>query len=1330
MTYSNKILKEFILSELSETDNIYDILDKCQNQSEKGFVYEQLWNLCIMFNCFDKFPLSEYDIIIGNSNKGKPKIISSFQKYFSKNLVISGNSSGCSDITLRNKSSGKYIFITCKYPKNDKEAKDIKYYDIQMIVTIASDNKAIYKDYDIYTLVNNKQIVLDKAKRSKNDSIAKYLTDDKIFDESDLCLAFNKLHKFINTYDFDEFDNILSSNKRWLSHPFHQQLIITKTCQMIEEGSKTILWGCKPRSGKTYMAGGFIVNQMKNKYNVLIITPAPTETSPQFTEELFEKYYDFDSFKIVHLQSSKDIKKMVLDDNKNIIVISKQLLQMYIGENKINFGKINTIIFDENHFGGTSDLSEEIIQTYSNKNTIKIFLTATYNKPLQKWNIKENERIFWDIEDERFCKLNDWNSLIEKHGECVNIVCDHMINLGWNKDDILKEYLKYPELDIITTLFDPTRYETIKESIMESKYGFSMDILFSIKNKKFQYPDEVKQIMRYISGSHKETDFKFGDKSMFTRIKNRCSRHPFTQLWFLPVNGINDISKNLKEIMMADKILSKYDIFIVNSKSDEYINDIKGEINKREIKANDEGKSGLIILAGNMLTLGITLPLCDVVFMLNDTLSSDKVMQMMYRCMTEGENKKCGIVVDMNISRVLQACISYNIHKQICNTEEKIKYLIENHLINIDADLMNSNKIDTEKIISKLLEVWKSDPINNLTILLRQIENEIINIDNEDQQALNKYFTESINGKVKVEIQLNENDQKIQNGKEKTKIVDENKVIEEKPIKKISLTKDVLPFAIPLACILTLKDDNNDFIKMLDTIGNNNELIEVFNDQSFIWWNNKDIIKMIRDMTDKYIDKKSNTFNIAIIIKMTLKSLIDKPAELLEFIADRLKPKDVEKKKFGEVFTPMKLVNEMLDKLDESYKKDNNESIFENEKLTWFDPAVGMGNFPIAIYLRLMNGLSTKIPNEKKRKRHILEKMIYMAELNKKNVLICKQIFDIENKFKLNIYEGDSLKLDIQKVFNKNKFDVIVGNPPYNANGDKASGNTIWQHFVTKSIEEFNEYICFVHPNGWRKPNTEKGKFYGLFDKLTKENTMMYLEIHDVKDGMKQFKCGTRYDWYVIKNKPNKKYKTIIIDQEEKNHKINLNKYKWLANCELGLIDKLIETNNEKRCEILYSRNNYGADKKWISKEQTKEFKYPVVHSTPKDGTRYVWSNRNDNGFYGIPKVIFGDSGIYNPIIDINGDYAMTQHSMALKIYTKEEGEYLAKVLCSNIFNKIIKACLWSSYAIEWSMFRDFKHNFYELIDNEHDDNESKKKIIKKDVDDDSKKKIIKKNNC
>ena len=79
-----------------------------------------------------------------------------------------------------------------------------------------------------------------------------------------------------------------------------------------------------------------------------------------------------------------------------------------------------------------------------------------------------------------------------------------------------------------------------------------------------------------------------------------------------------------------------------------------------------------------------------------------------------------------------------------------------------------------------------------------------------------------------------------------------------------------------------------------------------------------------------------------------------------------------------------------------------------------------------------------------------------MSELNKKNVYISRQIFDIDNKYKLNIYEGDSLKMDIKKEWNVEKFDIIVGNPPYNKGGIRShtgkklgeKNETIWTKFI------------------------------------------------------------------------------------------------------------------------------------------------------------------------------------------------------------------------------------------------------------------------------------------
>ena len=78
-----------------------------------------------------------------------------------------------------------------------------------------------------------------------------------------------------------------------------------------------------------------------------------------------------------------------------------------------------------------------------------------------------------------------------------------------------------------------------------------------------------------------------------------------------------------------------------------------------------------------------------------------------------------GFVVDLNISRVLNTCLDYNVYKQDLNIEQKISYLVENNLINIDSDLFQGKENKT-KLVEKLLHIWKADPIHNLKILLKK----------------------------------------------------------------------------------------------------------------------------------------------------------------------------------------------------------------------------------------------------------------------------------------------------------------------------------------------------------------------------------------------------------------------------------------------------------------------------------------------------------------------------------------------------------------------------------------------------------------------------------
>lgn len=362
-------------------DNIDDILNTCNSQSEKGFIFERIFDIVIKFGFCDIFPNSQFDHLCGNVNTGKLTKLEDLNLYLN-NKVKSSNSSGCSDITLYNKLDKTYVFISCKYLSDgENDVKSIEYYDIQNIIAMISKNKYIYKQSKIYLLVPNKKNILKKVRNSNKSSnyITDYMLDENIFDKADLNKYFMLFKNDIIKYDYSIWNEVYLSSKDKLFLRFHQELIVSKTSDLIEKGNKTFLWGCKCRSGKTYMVGGIIVQQFENKklnklpFNALIITPAPTETTPQFTQDLFNKFRDFNEFKIHNIENSKMFNVIELDYN-NIFVISKQLLQRYINDTTNMMLKnlnLDIIAFDEVHHSGCTDLSKDIITSYSSKNTVK-----------------------------------------------------------------------------------------------------------------------------------------------------------------------------------------------------------------------------------------------------------------------------------------------------------------------------------------------------------------------------------------------------------------------------------------------------------------------------------------------------------------------------------------------------------------------------------------------------------------------------------------------------------------------------------------------------------------------------------------------------------------------------------------------------------------------------------------------------------------------------------------------------------------------------------------------------------------------------------------------
>jgi hypothetical protein len=668
---------------------------KAETQSKRGNLFEKVADIIVKFGFLPFLSNNDYEHFQGNINTCKLKKVDNLEIYLQGLSIFSKGKGGSSDITLLNKQTGKWVFISSKFYLDDSK-KTIDNYDVEKILAITKQHSHKYKESDIYLFVNNKQKVLNVINTSQETN--HYIKDNihHIVDLEDLELSFQNLKQVIQNMNFDEINNHFCNAKIPLLLRFHQDLITFKQMKRIDEGNKELLLGAKARSGKTYCIGGLFIKYFK-KYltlNSLIITPAPNETLSQFTDDLFYKFRDFNNINIIEIRKGSDFEKMVFQTN-NIIIVSKQLLDDYVFERKVETIKnlnLDFIVFDENHFHGTTLMSKNILDSYSSQKTVKLYLTATYSKPLNEWNIPLECQFYWDIEDEQLCKRRDFTGLIKKHDGKRNDEKDVSLFLREeNKEQLLSVYDKMPDLHILTNMMDLERFQDIKEKIKDSSYGFSNSTLLS-----GNFPGEVDRILQFITGSNKEKDYPKIDLSIFGRIKRiateqnsrtQLNNANFTsQLWFLPFGinmTINKVSEHLQDRMMKNSILRNYEIKIVNSKKDYKLKDIKEEIKNWELKAKEDGKDGLILLAGNQLTLGITLPFVDVVFLFNDILSSDKIIQMMYRCMTESiQNsyndkinsgiKKMGFVVDLNISRVLNTCLEYKVHRKDLNVEEKI----------------------------------------------------------------------------------------------------------------------------------------------------------------------------------------------------------------------------------------------------------------------------------------------------------------------------------------------------------------------------------------------------------------------------------------------------------------------------------------------------------------------------------------------------------------------------------------------------------------------------------------------------------------------------------
>jgi hypothetical protein len=335
-----------------------------------------------------------------------------------------------------------------------------------------------------------------------------------------------------------------------------------------------------------------------------------------------------------------------------------------------------------------------------------------------------------------------------------------------------------------------------------------------------------------------------------------------------------------------------------------------------------------------------------------------------------------------------------------------------------------------------------------------------------------------------------------------------------------------------------------------------------------------------------------------------------------------------------------------------------------------------------------MNGLKKVIEDDEERYKIIVEECLYYSDINKQNIFIAKLLLDPYNKYNLNSNEGDTLKLDIKEKWDLDGFDLVIGNPPYNdASGNKGKGHCIWTLFVEKTLNEWlniDAYLVYIHPSLWRQYNHP-------LQKLIKEKQLIYLEIHNIDDGLKIFNCSTRYDWYLLQNK--KYYKNTIIKCEDgKIENENLLEWQYIPNMMYKELKAI--SNSDIKLDVWRYRSLYSTEnKKLVSKIKNEVYKYPLIYTINKNNIASLrYTNNNTLGHFSKSKFIFSNGAGF--ICDYNGDYGLTEWSYC--IYDdKENLEKIDKTFRSIKFNQIKKAIQIDSSTYNIKIMKHFNKDFY-----------------------------------
>lgn len=932
--------------------------------------------------------------------------------------------------------------------------------------------------------------------------------------------------------------------KEWDLRP-NQEEAINNFMKARKNGRKNLLMYAVMRFGKSFTSM-MCAKKMNAKLVVIVSAKNDVKLEWKKTVEMpknFEGYSFISSDELV--RNNNEVTDRLNKGEKVAIFLTLQDLQGELIKEKhkdVFRNKIDLLIVDETHFGARAEKYGKILENTKYEKDVKDryqYEEDTINELDENLKVLDVDmtlhlsgtpyRILMGSEFEKediisFCQFSDIVKEQEK----------------WNNKNILKDdvkewdnpYFGFPQM--VRFAFNPSK--KAKEKLKEYKkngFTYAFSALFKPKSicksddgahKKFENEDEILELLEVIDGS-KEDENVLGFLN-YDKIKDgKMCRHIVCVLpYCASCDALEELIKNNK-----DKFKNLSDYKIINISGVENTNEYKTiEKIKDTIKKCEENDVKTLTLTVNRMLTGSTVEQWDTMIYLKDTSSPQEYDQAIFRLQNQyireyvdNENnvikynmKPQTLLVDFDPYRMFtlqeQKSKIYNV-----NVEEAGNSLLEERLENelriSPIITINKNKIveiKPKNIMDAVSEYSKEkgvmDEVNDIPVDLKLLDNEEIKniIDKQAEIGTNKGLsfdnTDDENGDD-LDIPLTiPNDENNQNTNESDDYENEDTIKEtinyEKKIRTYFarilfysfLTEDKV---ISLLQVVNSIDDNENNKRIAKNLGLNNNILKIMNQ-------NMDVFKLSQlDYKIQHINQLSKDNSM-------------KPIERAIVAMNKFR-----KLSQSEIVTPIDICKKMIRLID---KKDIIEICETKGK--FLDIASKMGEFTIAIYETLLdlnidknkiNNIIYSIPTSSI--AYEFTKKIYeILDLNTNNIATMFNTYDLlevlddnnnvdYNKIKRYLLQNKKfseieLKDNVfyQKGNDKMKFDVIVGNPPYqenvgNPNSNGSLAKQLYPIFMTMGINMNPRYMSLITPSRWFTGEGQDASFPPL-RKFIKEN--------------------------------------------------------------------------------------------------------------------------------------------------------------------------------------------------------------------------------------------------